>query len=104
MRWFTKTLLLSAMATTSWANDEKGGVKVAKLVDGNTQFAFDLYAQLRQQPGNLFLSPYSLSTALAMTYAGARGETAEQMAETLHLSLPPQELHPAFKLIFNTTM
>src|SRR5208282_3777659 len=45
------------------------------LVDGNTAFACDLYAQLRKSPGNLFFSPYSVSTALAMTYAGARGDT-----------------------------
>ena len=50
------------------------------LVNGNTVFACDLYAQLRNSPGNLFFSPYSVSTALAMTYAGARGNTETQMA------------------------
>ena len=54
------------------------------LVKGNTQFAFDLYAQLKNQDGNLFFSPYSISTALAMTYAGAKCETAEHIAQTLH--------------------
>ena len=48
-------------------------------------FAFDLYQLLRQQDGNLFFSPASVSTALAMVYTGARGETAEQMARALHL-------------------
>src|SRR5262249_12322774 len=47
-------------------------------------------------PGNLFFSPYSVSTALAMTRAGARGRTAEQMDKVLHFALPPQRLHPAF--------
>lgn len=49
------------------------------VADGNQAFAFDLFAQLRQQPGNIFISPYSISSALAMTYAGARGQTADEM-------------------------
>ena len=66
------------------------------LVAGNTAFAIDLYQQLRMQEGNLFFSPYSISTALAMTYAGARGDTEAQMAQTLHFDLGQDELHPAF--------
>ena len=54
-----------------------------------------LYGQLRSQDGNLFFSPESISTALAMTYAGARGDTAAEMAKTLHFTLPPERLHPA---------
>jgi serine protease inhibitor len=50
---------------------------------------------LRNQSGNLFFSPASISTALAMTYAGARGETATEMAKTLHFTLPPERLRPA---------
>src|ERR1700744_3234188 len=64
-------------------------------VAGNNAFAVALYGQLRQQKGNLFFSPESISTALAMAYAGARGETAAQMAKTLHFTLPPAQLHPA---------
>ena len=67
----------------------------AEVVRGNNQFAWDLYAKLREAEGNLFFSPYSISTALAMTYAGARGETAEQMAETLHFTAPDEDLHRA---------
>ena len=47
--------------------------EVADLVRGNSAFAFDLYQNLRDNNGNLFYSPYSISLALAMTYAGARG-------------------------------
>ena len=72
---------------------------LAPLVDGNTAFAVDLYHQLRDKPGNLFFSPTSISTALAMTYAGARGETAVQMAHTLHFTLPEEQLHPAFNAL-----
>ncbi len=70
----------------------------ARLASDNTAFAFDLYHALAADPeaGNLIYSPYSVSLALAMTYGGARGETARQMAETLHFTLPGDELHPAF--------
>jgi serpin B len=66
------------------------------VVEGNTAFAVDLFRQLRTKQGNLCFSPYSISTALAMTYAGARGETEEQMAKALHVTLPQDTLHPAF--------
>ncbi len=70
--------------------------ELTTLVSGNSAFAFDLYQALREEDGNLFYSPYSISLALAMTYAGARGETAEQMADTLQFTLPQDRLHPAF--------
>jgi serpin B len=66
------------------------------LTQGNTEFAFDLYAEIRAQEGNLFLSPYSISSALAMTYAGARGNTASQMEEALHFGLGGESLHATF--------
>jgi serpin B len=66
------------------------------LVKGNNEFAVDLYGRLRIRSGNLFFSPYSISSALAMAYAGAGGDTAEQMAKVLHFDLPPGRLHPAF--------
>jgi serpin B len=71
---------------------------LSELVAGNTAFAFDLYRLLaEQQEGeNLFYSPYSISLALAMTYAGARGETEEQMAQALRFTLPDERLHAAF--------
>jgi len=73
------------------------GDELTALVAGNSSFAFDLYQVLgREQDGNLFYSPYSISLALAMTYAGARGETETQMAEALHYDLPQAQLHAAF--------
>jgi serpin B len=67
-----------------------------ELAKGNNEFAFDLYRVLAAEKGNLFYSPYSISEALAMTYAGARGSTEEQMAATLHFLLPQDDLHQAF--------
>src|SRR5260370_19157156 len=70
----------------------------AAVVKGNNAFAFDLYGKLRDKDGNLFFSPYSISAALAMTSAGARGPTLDEMEKTLHY--PPQEqLHPAFRAL-----
>ncbi len=54
------------------------------LVEGNPAFALQLYGKLRSTEGNLVLSPYSISSALAMTCAGARGDTARQMEQALH--------------------
>ena len=73
----------------------------ATVVQDNNAFALGLYGQLVQQDGNLFFSPYSISNALAMTYAGARGETATQMAGTLHFALDQERLHAAFGSLRN---
>jgi len=72
------------------------------VVSGNTDFAIALYGKLKDGPkttapkGNLFFSPYSVSTALAMVYGGARGETKKQMGTTLHFTLPEPNLYCAF--------
>lgn len=73
--------------------------QLTELAAGNTTFALDLYQAIRETDGNLFFSPHSISTALAMTYAGARGETEREMAETLHYTLPQAELHAAFNAL-----
>ena len=69
------------------------------LVHGNTAFAFDLYKALREDGGNLFYSPHSISLALAMTYAGARGDTESQMADTLNFDLPQDRMHSTFNAL-----
>lgn len=85
-----------------WAGTGGGargqGVKadVGRVVDGNNAFAFDLYGRLAQDPGNLFLSPYSISNALAMTWAGARGTTADQMQSTLRFPFEGPRFHASF--------
>jgi serine protease inhibitor len=81
---------MSTFATT--ANPSPSQV----VVQGNTEFALDLYAQLKGGKGNLIFSPYSISTAMAMIYAGGRGNTESQIAETMHFTLPQKALHTAF--------
>jgi serpin B len=78
-----------------------GGGKAAEpgdaaLVKGNSEFGFDLYARLRAREGNVFFSSYSISNALAMTYAGARGPTASQMATVLRFPMKGDRLHQTF--------
>ena len=75
------------------------GHELAAVVDGNTAFALDLYRTLAEAGGNFFYSPSSMSMALAMTYAGARGETERQMAETLQYRLPQDRLHASFNVL-----
>jgi serpin B len=91
---FSGIFILFAGANPSLQAGEEG---VKSAVRGNSAFAVDLYKHLRATEGNLFFSPYSISTALAMTYAGARGETEKEMASVLHFSLGPEGTHPAMK-------
>ena len=65
-------------------------------VAANNEFAFDLYRNLAQKDGNLFYSPYSISAAVAMAFAGARGETEQQMMATMRYALPQPQLHQVF--------
>ena len=69
------------------------------MVQGNNDFAFDLYRALSDGEGNLFYSPFSIFQALAMTFAGAKGETERQMAQTLQYRLSQGSLHPAFNAL-----
>ncbi|MBW3595725.1 MAG: serpin family protein [Planctomycetes bacterium] len=69
---------------------------VRAVAKSNNQFAFDLYGRLHEQRGNLFFSPASISTALAMTYAGAEGQTEKQLAQVLHFRIPEEQLHAGF--------
>src|SRR5690606_20676072 len=72
-------------------------VSTEDLAAANTAFALDLYRELRQDPApNLLVSPYSISMALAMTFAGARGETAAQMEEVLGFDVPGLAIDASF--------
>jgi serine protease inhibitor len=70
--------------------------QISPIAAANNAFAIDLYQKLKDQPGNLFFSPYSISDSLAMTYAGARGQTATEMANVLHFDPAQADVHAAF--------
>ncbi|MDK1032619.1 MAG: serpin family protein, partial [Planctomycetia bacterium] len=101
MKWMLTAVLLGALTCSLLAKapQETAEAKkqaqedVGRMVNSNNAFAWSLYAKLAEKEGNLFFSPSSIHTALAMTYAGARGKTGLQMHLTLRL--PYEDLPPA---------
>ena len=77
---------------------------IKKVVDANNQFAIDLYQQIskqaKQAENNVFFSPYSLSTAIAMLYTAAEGETKQQIQNTFHYPTPAI-LNPNSAALYN---
>ena len=69
MKRMTVILLVLAAATGAWAAAPKAATPDAAIVTANNRFATDLYGQIASEKGNLFFSPSSIHTALAMTYA-----------------------------------
>jgi serpin B len=96
---FSIIFIIAIKASAVESNDIKS------LVTGNTDFTLALYGRLRNDPnalsskGNLFFSPYSISTAFALAYGGSRGQTKEQIASALHFTLPDQNLYSAFGVL-----
>ncbi len=78
------------VSSTSFAQEDN------TIAIANNQFAFDLYSQYRSKDGNIFYSPYSISSALAMTYEGAAGKTAEEMQAVLHFPQDADARREAF--------
>jgi len=92
----TLAVSLAICLAMSVALAEEPSPTEKSVVAGNTLFALDLYSVLKSYEGNLFFSPYSISTGLAMTFAGARGTTETQMANALRFPLGPEGIHSAF--------
>ena len=87
-------LLLNSIFTINAGNP-------TELVEGNNTFAFNLYHELKSKEAeNQFFSPFSISTALAMTYAGARNETEREISRTMHFPLN-ENFHSAFKMLMD---
>lgn len=94
-RWaFAAAAVLSLSGSLSSTAAPPGNAAV-KLARSGNELGFDLYRRLRREPGNLVISPASLSTALSMAWCGARGETAAQMKKVLHLQGTPDEVTAA---------
>jgi serpin B len=98
----TLRLIVAAVACLMvlgvWAGQTRGqtpantpGAEAKNLAAADNAFALDLFAQLRKQDGNLFFSPYSIATALDMTWTGAAGQTATEMSSVLHLDLAAKD-------------
>src|ERR1700728_2078213 len=95
---FVISAILVILSSCAAGAAKVGAVNAAdqfEVTKGSNAFAVDLYGRLREQKGNLFFSPESISTAFAMADAGARGETAAEMARVFHFTLPQDRLHPA---------
>lgn len=88
-------LMLSAILGYAPARGAESDLKA--VAHNNTAFALNLYGKLAPTEGNLFFSPYSISSAMAMTYAGARDNTAAEMAKALEFVAPPEQLPNAYK-------
>jgi len=82
-------IFLCCGSTVSRADDNPMNTQDVTIVDANNQFCLELYARLAGSKENIFFSPYSIWTALAMTYEGARAQTAKQMQEVLHVPSDP---------------
>jgi serpin B len=76
--------------------------EIVMLAQGNNAFALDLYKELKSNRENLFFSPFSISVALGMTYAGAREKTAQQMADVLNFKMHQRRLHRVFKALLDS--
>src|SRR5947209_1027963 len=93
-------LFSAALGGACHGSTSLSAVQENPVVKDTDQFAVELYHHVRQHDGNLFFSPTSISTALAMAYAGAKGQTAQQMAKVLHFDQPPEQVNQEFaKLI-----
>jgi serpin B len=88
--------LMSAALPTPVAPPSSLALNEQNLAADNTDFAFNLYHQLETQSGNIFFSPESISAAMAMLYAGASGQTAQQIANVMSFLLPNGDFASAF--------
>jgi serpin B len=99
----TKPTQISTSTITSTsiiANNQSSG-KNFSSVDANNQFALDLYSRYKSKDENIFFSPYSISSALAMTYEGARGQTADEIQRVFHFSSDKDKMRSDFLNVYN---
>lgn len=88
---------LLSLPMASCATEQSGAAPDEQLASAVNAFAVDVYKQLALKGGNIFFSPYSISSAMAVAYAGARGNTAVEMAKVLHFTNYKSDIHAAIK-------
>ena len=93
-------IVLLSMVSFLWVI-QSSAEETGSVVNANNQFAFELYSKYKSKDGNIFFSPYSISTALAMTYEGARGKTAEEMQAVFHFPKDDALRRNSFLEIYN---
>lgn len=94
-------------ATSSTAGSPENAMAVSPVPEadvesvaaGSAAFGWDLYVRLRESEKgkNVFVSPYSITTAMAMCKDGAKGNTEKELAQALHLAMAKEKLDPAFR-------
>lgn len=89
------------LAFVSCDSGRRPSVGVRELAMSNNAFGVELYSHLARQPGNVLVSPFSVATILAVTYSGAQGETAQEIAEVLHLPSGSTDIHKGFSSLLN---
>ena len=91
--------LIVALPGNAQPNLEKNAdlADITAIADGSNEFGLKLYAELANKPGNVVVSPWSISTALAMAHAGARGETATEMRAAMSFPFDGARLHRAYQ-------
>ncbi|MBS4013084.1 MAG: serpin family protein [Bacteroidetes bacterium] len=87
---------ISSTNSTNDNNIEVNSDMKQTVIDGNNKFAIAIMQNLKFAEENSIISPYSISTALAMTYGGARGKTMNEMANVMRYSLDQNSFHPTF--------
>lgn len=95
-------VISAVFLTMSIISADTGESLTGPLVQGNTDFALKLYSDLKKPEGNLFFSSFSISSAMGMTYAGARGKTAEEMAKAINFDIDQKIVPAAFKQLNET--
>ncbi len=79
--------------------EEETPATLAERIEGNNDFAFKLYAAVKDSSDNIIVSPHSISTCFGMAYAGARGNTESEIAEVLCFNYPPSGFHSVQKML-----
>lgn len=102
-RKYVKPMFIAAslMTTLGFVSENRMATEM-EIAQNNNLFAFELYNKVAERTNdNIFFSPFSISTALAMTYAGADGQTAQEMAKALHFGPNQSDFHMAYGAYLN---